>query len=167
MMQYTINKAIGNSAALRSQLLAGGWSEVALVTGMLPSPYVLVSVGNGDPNPTAFVNAYVDPPVISAVSNKAIGPFGHYQANADGVDTQVITVQMKNAVTGQNVSWNGNLIVQPMTPIAISSNTIAVVNGVGTFTVGPTTVPSEYDILVQLQSDTVGYTRYRLHLSFF
>jgi hypothetical protein len=167
MKTFTVNKVIGNPLALRSKLLAGGWSMAALVTGAQLPGYVLVSVGDVDPDPTAFVNAYVDPPVISAVSNKAVGPFGHYQASANGADTQIITIRMKDAVTGLNVPWGGNLIIQPMTPISISSNTIAIVNGAGTFTVGPTSVPSEYDIWVQLQTDTVGYTRYRLHLSFF
>lgn len=167
MKQFTVDKAIGNPQCLRTNLLAAGWAEAALMTVAQPSPYVLVSVGDSDPNPTAFVNAYVDPPRISATSNHAVGPFGHFQGLANGVDSQAITISMLNANTGQPMSWNGNVIIQPMTPITISTNTLAIVNGTGVFTVGPTTIPSEYDIWIQLQTDPVGYTRYRLHLSFF
>lgn len=106
-------------------------------------------------------------PAITASSDCPIGPFGHNQANANGVDQQTVTIQMVDAVTRQKINWNGTVLILPMNPIAITPNTLNIVNGVGIFKVGPTSLPSEYDIYIQIQGDLDGSSRYNLHLSFF
>lgn len=167
MITKTFAKTVSYVDHLTQQLHSNGFPSAIAVQQYCAHPCLYVHYEASEGDPTAFVNAYVDPPRISATSNHAVGPFGHFQGLANGVDSQAITISMLNANTGQPMSWNGNVIIQPMAPITISTNTLAIVNGTGVFTVGPTTIPSEYDIWIQLQTDPVGYTRYRLHLSFF
>jgi hypothetical protein len=167
MKAYKINREISNIGALRSQLIANGWAGASVLYCALPMQCVTVQVADAAPDPTAFVTAFVDPATISADSNKPDGPFGHSQGNADGVDFQTITIQMLDRLGGSPLNWNGSVLVQPQGPIQRSPAIVPVVNGVGTFTVGPTTIPGEYDLFLQIQGDTEGYSRYRLHLSFF
>lgn len=167
MKAYKVDREVANLAALRSQLIAGGWTNAAVLYCAEPSKCVTVHVDDAAPDPTSFITAYVDPAVITTSSDHPGGPFGHHQGDADGVDFQTVTIQMVDPKTGAPVGWNGNIIVQPQGPIQRSPAIVAVANGVGTFTVGPTTIPGEYDLFLQIQGDSVGYSRFRLHLSFF
>lgn len=167
MQMFTIpNKRVTNVAYLQDQLLANGF------TGAIPSsqgstpPKVYVYENDGAPNPTAFVNTYVDPNVITLSSNAPIGSFGLPQVAPDGVATQTITVRMKDPYTGQNVNESLTVVVAPSFPITVIPTTVAVVNGVGSFVVGPTTVAGRYNITVRRQGDTQGWSQVAIMIAF-
>ena len=163
-MRYEITKSVSNLLALRAWLLA---QDVSFMTLMSDDTKVWVDVADNDPDPTSAVEAFVEPPAITATSDKVLGPFRHYQGSADGVDTQTITIQMKNSDGTDNSDWDGSVLAQPLSPIQVTPATVTITDGVGTFAVGPTSLPGEYDLYMLIQGDTVGYSWYRLHLSFF
>lgn len=134
-------KVVANSSYLQSQLRDAGF--IAAVPLDI-SPGIVVCVDDSSPDPTNFVNAYTDPPVIVAVA-------GVKQAN--GVDKVTVTIQAFDAITKQQVSWNGTLdILQIMPQIPVSLMSIPIVNGQGSFDVGPTVSPGEYTITLQIHS---------------
>lgn len=163
-MRYTVAKSVSNLVSLRSYLLNNGYETMALLNSV---DTVWIDVPDEAADPTTLILDFVEPPTISATSNKPMGPFRHYQGVADGVDAQTVTVQMLNPDGSNNTTWNGAVLAQPLSPITVVSTTVNITNGVGTFVVGPTTMPGEYDFYMQIQGDTIGYSFYRLHLSFF
>lgn len=163
-MRYQYNRVVSNLGSLRAYLASNGYSSFALFNN---ATTLWVDILDNSPDPTTFVTAFVEPPTISAASDHSMGPFMHYQGIANGSDVQTITIQMLNPDGSNNTTWGGNVLVQPLSPVQVSQVTVAVVNGVGTFTVGPTTMPGEYDLYMLLQGDNTGYSWYRMHLSFF
>lgn len=167
MKSFNIEKLITNVAALQSTLVDNGFSG-AIVQSVFEAtpPYVIIYVDDSADDPSDFIDSYQDQPLISATSNRPMGPFGHYQADADGIDKHIVTIQMLDGEE-QLVDWDGNILVQPLSPVTISTNTVIITNGTGTFEVGPTSLPGEYDLYLQVQGDSEGWSRHRLHLSFF
>jgi hypothetical protein len=162
-----VGKAIGDCDFCQQMLRDNGYHGAIVACAESVPSVVTVYTDDNSPDPTAFINAYAEPPLLNATSDHPDGPFGHAQGNADGLDTQLITVITVDAVTKQPKSWSGNVLVQPMSPIMVNPKIVPIVNGIGTFRVGPTPVPGEYDIYIQRQGDTVGTSRFRLHLMFF
>lgn len=167
-MMTQVNKLITNAGALQTSLRSNGFTQAVVVTCPTETvPRVIIHQADGSVDPSMFIAAYTDPPRISALSDKLIGPFNLPQANADGVDKHIVTIQTLDPITGSPVSWNGVVMALPHHPMHLNTNTINIVNGVGTFEAGPETIPGEYDVFLQLQEDTLGWSRFTIHVAFF
>lgn len=144
MTTYTfVGKFFLDVEALRLYLVAAGFPSAEVICKAdngAGSPCTVVSVATGDP--TVAVNAYVDPGIITVLSNKPLGPDGVPETDGNGVDTFTITIQKKDSL-GNNMTGTETINVQPKQLITISASSVDLVAGVGTVDVGPTTLQGE------------------------
>lgn len=166
---FKFDKVIQMPGYLQKQMREAQWPGAVVAYQGTPTHCTTVVVDDAQPDPTAVVDAYSDPAVMTVSSNKPEGPFGLPTADADDSDTHTMTIQMVDPITKAPVSWSGNAVVQPKSPIMVAPTTVAITNGVGSFVLGPSGIPGEFDIYLKLQSDTgpnAGWSRIQTRVAF-
>lgn len=161
------NKTIKSVPYLQSQMQAAQWPGAVVASCESAPPSCVTVTDSLQPDPTAFVAAYVDPAVITATSNKPVGASGFPQGLANGVDTQTISIQLKDPYTGGDVGGTPTILAYPQSPLVVSSTSVALVNGAGTFTAGPTTTPGLYTISLKYSTDMTNYSYITIKIAFF
>lgn len=166
-MKTLIARQIMNPTALQCALHANGFPTA--IVASCPTelhPRVLVDQDDNSPDPTAFVTAFVDPPVFYVTSNKPKGAQGVPAAAADGVDKHTLTIRTLDPVLRQPTPWNGTLTFAAQSPCPISSGSILMIDGVGAVQVGPQAVPGLYTFVVKYADDADGWSMQTVQLAF-
>lgn len=165
-VQHQYSKVVKNVVCLQQQMQAAQWPGAVVISQGGPSFVTAVVTDDAQPDPGAFVLAYSDPATLTVTSSKPVGSFGLPSASADGVDKHLMTIQAVNPADGSPSTWSGVVLVQPKAPIGISPTQVQVTNGVGTFEVGPSTIPGEFDLSLKDQADTAGWSRIQTRVAF-
>ena len=143
MTTWEYNRQLVSVARLRDQLIGNGFpsAKVAFQESSPPKTYVFVDEP-GDPS--SLVNAYVDFGVLSATSDQPPGPDGVPQCPGDGVATHTLTIKKLDPYTGQQASGSETVQIIPSFPVTVAPSQIQLVNGLGTASIGPTTLVGDF-----------------------
>lgn len=142
-------KRVNDVAGLKQALDDAAFLVIGVSAQQGAAPFVRVHLEDAEAkDPTAIVNAWQDPAVLKATSNKPAGVGGVPEAVADGVDKHTLTLQKTDPNTGQVVPGTETLQVIPSQLIAVSNSRPTLVAGQVTVDVGPTTMVGELSVRV-------------------
>jgi len=157
----TFDKVVENVSHLQSHLRANGIPSAVVVvqSGATPNLYVHHNVAE---NPTALVNAYVNPDYLVAVSNKTIVN-GAPEASADGVDVHSVTITKYDGTT-KTPKGTGTETIKIMSnnPITSSPPTVVLANGAAVVNLGPVSMIGEWNLIIADQAGALVQTTIRL-----
>jgi hypothetical protein len=141
-------KRVYEPGRVKAALVAANFSVDGVVARETP-PAVFVYLPDAetkDPAPT--VNAYLNPAKIEITSNKIAGVGGIPEAQANGIDTHILTIKRINRETGQIAAGSEQLQVIPSQLVTAAPSKPTFSGGQATVVIGPTGMVGELMVRV-------------------
>lgn len=160
------NRKVCDLVRLRAHLVAAGFPSAQV--GCDPSgPDAYVYLDDAEPkDPTASVNAYVDPAHLKVTSNKSGGVGGVPEALANGVDTHTLTIKKIDPVTGADIFSGAEQVqVIPSQLVTVIPSKPNLIAGQITVEVGPTSMVGEFTVKVCDPAGALGEASIRLRFA--
>lgn len=141
------NKKVVTQVRLMAHLVQNGFKVLGVLSQDGAPPSVWVTMEDSETkDPTPVVRAYADPCLIAVASSQPVGLDQVPQCAGDGVAVHLLHVRKLDPVTRQLVVGGEMVRVYPSTLIKVSPSVLKLADGIGSLTIGPTTMVGELSV---------------------